>query len=280
MRAFKSTIVESWRLRNPVEIQELSKNLYLFVFSTKRDLESVLKMGPWSFDRSILVLKRISGTEQPSEMAMDSVSFWTRVYDLPLVLRTDQMAERIGNLVGKYEEADKLETHRLGKFLRLKVSIDLKKPLKRGTVLRFQGKDLRVDFKYERLPTFCFVCGMIGHQLKDCEEAVERYDEGFEGIDERELPFGHWLRASPLPKQNPEQRRDSNSGSCSKTLFATSSNNKTEPLVEGKGETEVDQDSIAVEKPQGGEEPPVVGVAPSLHDIERIAESLGSVNKE
>jgi hypothetical protein len=49
-RIFKQVIVQAWRLKNPVEVQELNKNLFLFKFSTKRDAEGVLKNGPWSFD--------------------------------------------------------------------------------------------------------------------------------------------------------------------------------------------------------------------------------------
>lgn len=58
-RIFKQVIVNAWRLKNPVEVQDLNKNLFLFRFSSKRDLESVVKNGPWSFDRNIVILKRI-----------------------------------------------------------------------------------------------------------------------------------------------------------------------------------------------------------------------------
>lgn len=87
------------------------------------------------------MLKRISGSEQPLEMSLDSTSLWARVYELPLRLRTDAMATRLGNMMGIFEEADTRDCNRLGKFLRVKVSIDLKRPTKRGTAIRFQGKE-------------------------------------------------------------------------------------------------------------------------------------------
>lgn len=199
-RAFNQTILEAWRLNKLVEIQELGKNLSLFIFSTKRDLENVLSSGSWNFDRNVLVLKRISGNKQPSEMSLDSTSLWARIYDLPLRLRTDNMAVRLGNMMGTFEEDDNRDINRLGKFMRVKVSIDLKKPVKRGTTIRFHGKDLKVFFRYERLPSFCFIIGMLGHQMKECDESDILEEESFEDIEEKDLPFGHWLRASPLPK--------------------------------------------------------------------------------
>lgn len=42
-RAFTNTIIGAWKLKNLVEVQELSKNLFLFRFATKRDLEGVLQ---------------------------------------------------------------------------------------------------------------------------------------------------------------------------------------------------------------------------------------------
>ncbi|PNX56720.1 hypothetical protein L195_g058346 [Trifolium pratense] len=122
------------------------------------------------------------------------------------------MAKKLGNIIGQFEETDPVERNRTGRFLRLKVSIDLTKPLKRGTVIKYQDRSLKVFFKYERLPTFCFVCGRIGHQLKECEEAGDLEEAGYEELDEKELGFGPWLRASPLPKFNFEPRKESSSG--------------------------------------------------------------------
>lgn len=49
-RVFTNTMVGAWKLNNLIETQELSKDLFLFHFSTNRDLESVLRNGLWSFD--------------------------------------------------------------------------------------------------------------------------------------------------------------------------------------------------------------------------------------
>ncbi|XP_058757456.1 uncharacterized protein LOC131630719 [Vicia villosa] len=283
-RAFISTMLGAWKLRNPDETQELSKNLFLFHFSTKRDLESVLRNGPWSFDRNILVLARVSGEEQPSELNMHFGVFWVRVYELPLMLRSEVMARKLGGILGKFEEMDTKEANRIDRFLRLKVTIDLKMPLKRGTVVRFKDKNLRVFFKYERLPTFCFVCGRLGHQLKDCESTGDLGDEGFEDIKENDLLYGQWIRASPLPRVNEEVRKkDSNSSSCSKSLFNLSSGqSKCEARgkeKEGEGEVEQHKDLGDQRKDNLITGNPSPAAAPTnFLEIEAVAESFGAVD--
>lgn len=137
IRAFKSTMIQAWRLKNQVEIQDLNKNLFLFRFASKKDADGVFNGGPWNFDRNLVILAKISGDEQPSDIDLFKMAFWVRVYDLPFKLRTEAFAKRIGGLIGECLEADSKEYNRLGKFLRIKVNIDLRHPLKRGTTVKF-----------------------------------------------------------------------------------------------------------------------------------------------
>jgi interleukin-1 receptor-associated kinase 1 len=282
VRAFKSTIIQAWRLKNSVEVQELQKNLFLFRFSTKKDLEAVLRNGPWSFDRNLLILHRVSGEEQPSDLHMHNVSFWVRVYDLPLKLRSEAMAKKVGNIMGVFEEIDPKDSHRTGRFLRFKVSLDLRKPLKKGTKIKYQEKNMWVDFKYERLPNFCFACGRIGHQMKECEEVEDVDIDSYSDIEEKSQAFGPWLRASPLPRFFDEPRKDVSSGTCSKNLFPTSSQSRggTSDSKKGK-EQEVDQQTPAAHDNEKDlpilEERVATKEATTVLGVEDVAESLGAV---
>lgn len=125
-RVFTIIMIGAWKIRNPVETQELSKNLFLFCFSTKRDLGSVMRNGPWSFDINILVLTRFSREEKPSKLNMHYGVFQVRVYELPLMLRSVSMARKHGGVLGFFEEMDIKEENINGRFLRIKVTINLK----------------------------------------------------------------------------------------------------------------------------------------------------------
>lgn len=52
----------------------------------------------------------------------------------------------------------------------IRVEIDVTKPLKRKKRLIMGPTSVVVDFAYERLQIFCFVCGRIGHSKSFCDE--------------------------------------------------------------------------------------------------------------
>jgi hypothetical protein len=265
-------------LKITVEIQDLNKNLFLSKFAARRDAENILQSGPWSFDRNLLIFDKISGEEQPSELDLHSVPFWVRIYDLPLKMRSDLMAKKLGDLVGKFLEVNPRDINRMGKSIRIKVIIDLCKPLKRGTVLKYQSRNLWVYFKYERLPNFCYKCGRIGHQMKEYEEEAGNDSEGYTDVEEQDQAYSSWLRASPLPKAHMEVKKEPNSGTCSKTLFSSTSSSKcSEPGEEktSKALVTADKETPVTEQPADKCDK---GVEATSKAIEGVAETLGSVS--
>ena len=45
-----------------------------------------------------------------------------------------------------------------------------------------------MTFKYERLPTVCYVCGRMGHDDRHCMQATKG--------KEAEYQYGEWLKAN------------------------------------------------------------------------------------
>lgn len=76
--------------------------------------------------------------------------------------------------------------------MRVRVHFDVRLPLKKHKMLRKRdGSVTKIVFKYERLPSFCFVCGIIGHMDKHCPKiyALNEVEE------EPEKGWGVELRA-------------------------------------------------------------------------------------
>ncbi|KAI5382522.1 hypothetical protein KIW84_070090 [Lathyrus oleraceus] len=99
------------------------------------DLVKLFYSSPiWSFDRNHLVLDRVSGEEQPSNLNMHYGVFWVRIYDIPLMLGLEMITKKIRKVLSVFEEMDKNKGHRNGRFMRIKVTLDLNKPLEKGTM--------------------------------------------------------------------------------------------------------------------------------------------------
>lgn len=78
-----------------------------------------------------------------------------------------------------------------GIYLKILAEIDLAMPLLKGSKLKFNGKELWVDFKYENLAMFYFYCGRVGHQERNCW--VRKGDTNSGTILKGQ--YGDWLKA-------------------------------------------------------------------------------------
>ena len=79
-----------------------------------------------------------------------------------------------------------------GEFLRVRVSMDITKPLPRCCKLKCDGKHIGwALLKFERLPNFCNWCGRVNHVEKDCEVWLTSRKK----LRKEDQQFGVWLRA-------------------------------------------------------------------------------------
>lgn len=131
-------------------------------------------------------------------MKFDKTPFWIRIYDVPLRARQDDILHQIGNRFGEVIEIDKNTTFGIARSIRIKVILDLTKPVKKGTKLRIgTAEACWILVTYERLPSFCYWCGMFGHTSKDCEQLNDE-ENRLGKISESQMPFGEFLKASPM----------------------------------------------------------------------------------
>ena len=84
--------------------------------------------------------------------------------------QTKSVGWSIGATLGEVEKVDANEKgFCLGKFKRVRVLMDISIPLCRGQKVRLGEHGLKwVEFKYERLSIFCYLCGRIDHDERDC----------------------------------------------------------------------------------------------------------------
>ncbi|MBA0842187.1 hypothetical protein Goarm_002031, partial [Gossypium armourianum] len=171
--AMKSTMANLWHPVKGVRICDLGEKRYLFQFFHAMDMNRVLKGSPWTFNNHLLVLYKLELGEDPLQIPLVLTPFWVQIYNIPTGLFSDSLAVQLGNFLGNFMEHD---ISLLGKgnrnFMRIRVQIDIRRPLKRRKNISFGGNCSYVNFKYERLSLFCFYCGRLGHNDSFCEERM------------------------------------------------------------------------------------------------------------
>ena len=172
-----------WKLRKSLKVQEIGENLFIFEFTEERDKARVLGGCPWLFDRHLLLLHEFDGLTPPREFTFKSSLLWVQVFDLPLYHMTEGVGKLIEKAMGGHIETEVTEDGvGWGKYLQVKIRIDISKPLLRKKRIAFVGIDpLYVSFKYEWLPLFCHACGIIGHGEKECVTRSNQKEQGLVG---------------------------------------------------------------------------------------------------
>lgn len=150
----------------------------------------------------MVVFDEMNGENNTTALEFRYAKFWFHFHNIPNVCSNRKYAVALANSVGKFEEVETDEEgHHWGKTLRVKVKLDINKPLRRGTylIIGASEKEKWIPITIEKLPDFCYMCGKLGHVLKECDEK--------NGTEEEEPQYGVWMRASGRHGQGPKLKK-------------------------------------------------------------------------
>ncbi|XP_019171983.1 PREDICTED: uncharacterized protein LOC109167423 [Ipomoea nil] len=187
----RQVMASVWQPVRGVQVTEIQPGLFLFVFYHDTDVEYVLDGGPWAFENNTLVCREVVGGMSPGDVPLDTVDMWVQLHDLPMGYTSQKVLEQAGNFIGKFvKHDDRFVGAPWITFYRIRVSIAVNKPLRRGMkLLKGDKTTCWVFFKYERLHKFCFFCGLMGHVHTFCLKARESR------VPVDKLSYGAELRA-------------------------------------------------------------------------------------
>lgn len=190
-QVMKNLMASLWRPREGMEFHDMGDMKYSFIFFHKLDMQKVLEGGPWSFEQSMLVLHQVPMGEDPCTAQLQEMEIWVQIHDIPRDFISKNILKSIGTSMGKYIKSAP-GTYEGGwkPYVRIRVTMNINKPLKRRMKIKLEGNSSSwINFKYEKLGTFCFVCGIIGHSERNCAIVYANPDKQ---IDKA---YGTWLRA-------------------------------------------------------------------------------------
>uniref|UniRef100_A0A803PAT1 Zinc knuckle CX2CX4HX4C domain-containing protein n=1 Tax=Cannabis sativa TaxID=3483 RepID=A0A803PAT1_CANSA len=204
------TLAPIWtsQCRFPVTISEHSDGLFLVTFLCEGDKRRILDGQPWHFAQSLTIFAAPDTSFPITPDQMHYVPFWMQVYGIPFRCKSYDLAKLIATGVGDLIQVDNTTLKDgTGPYLRARYLLDVNKPIRRGINICFikMGREFTkwLDFKYERLPNFCFYCGKLDHTKKYCHAYLQKCDEsivpphcpydrllcGKEKLSEKPLPF-------------------------------------------------------------------------------------------
>ena len=170
-----------WKLVGELKIRDIG------------DLERVLEYEPWSYDKSLVVFKKATDIESILYLDFDQVTFWVQIHNVPEKSLNHETDEAIGKTIGDVPQvADIKDDETGGEFLRVKVAVNITKPLLHCCKLWFEGKHIGwVGIRYEHLPNFCCWCGRVLHGERDCPMWLR----GKGTLKKDDQQYGEWMRA-------------------------------------------------------------------------------------
>lgn len=140
--AMKQTLATLWKPGMGVYIKDLEANLFLFQFYHEVDVKRVMEGCPWSFNRRALIMSRLKEEENPRCVTLNSMDLWVQVYDLKAGFMTERILKEVGNYIGNFVASAPSNFVGVWRdFLRVRVTIDITRPLKRRMKIRNAGKE-------------------------------------------------------------------------------------------------------------------------------------------
>ncbi|XP_058223598.1 uncharacterized protein LOC131333208 [Rhododendron vialii] len=192
-KGVSNVITKAWRTREEVSVSAWWNNTYAFCFKSEDDLCKIISLGPWSVMGCLMVLRKWDGHKTLEEIDFSCSPFWVQIQGLPLGFLNTRSGMRIAETLGDVIAVEDPDGRgKLNKFLRVRVWIDVTKPLKEGFFLKRVNEDLWVKFRYERLSDYCYGCGRIGHTQNDCLDSNDSWKQQKGGAEELRAEIS-WL---------------------------------------------------------------------------------------
>lgn len=186
-------------------------NLFVVEFGTPADRARVLEGSPWMVGRHAVLFKDFDAEIQPTQIVFDRLTIWARIMALPPRLMKSKLGMEFAKPIGRILRVESDADGRCwGPYMRVRAEVLVHEPVVRYvTVTSAKTKSTETySVMYERLPFYCFSCGLLGHSSMLCPTPGVRDENG-------ELPYA--AKKVCVPEDQPKR-----SGG-SKSSFASSS---------------------------------------------------------
>ncbi|KAH7836815.1 hypothetical protein Vadar_006006 [Vaccinium darrowii] len=133
LSGLKAAMEAVWGYPRGFKVMEVGGGIYKFVFGCEMDLLRVLSGSPWIYNNQLIVLQRWTERLAPNEISFTFSPFWIQLRALPLEFMSVDVGKRMMAGFGDVEEANIAQlSGNQGRCIRVKVELNINKPLPRG----------------------------------------------------------------------------------------------------------------------------------------------------
>ncbi|KAK1678102.1 hypothetical protein QYE76_038950 [Lolium multiflorum] len=181
LETIKSAMRPAWGNPCGLTFNPAGDNLFVAEFGSKADRDRVMEGSPWKVGKHAVLLKKVDADASPVDAVFDRLAIWARILKLPTRLMRADRGLEIARPIGivKRVEADSIGRC-WGPYMRVRVEIDVNEPLLRFVTVTSSKlqSSTAYEVQYERLPLYCFSCGLLGHSTLVCTSPAERDEHG------------------------------------------------------------------------------------------------------
>jgi hypothetical protein len=142
--------------------------------------------SPWLFRGAAIVLEEYDGFFNVLEYRLNKILVWARIQGVPEGLMkkrelAEKVAKKVGDIIHVVVNEGRVNSML---YLRARVWLDVNKPLVRVVPITLKER-MKYLVQYEKLPSFCFFCGCMGHEATECGDGVHT---------KASCHWGDWMR--------------------------------------------------------------------------------------
>jgi hypothetical protein len=233
-----NTLLGIWGNPKGLQITEVEGGYYHITMDMEGDLKRAVRGNPWTIRNVWLMVKQWDREKNPTDLEFHKVPTWLQLWGLPLHCKTVTMGKHLGSQLGVVEEAAIYDFPDKARIVKIKVQLDITDPIKPGIFIGNTKDGIKwVDFRYENLPMFCFLCGLIGHNENNCSNPHQPVEEG-------EInPRGPWLRSNSYGRRVSDKKDTRFSSNPMKSMSGGSYSLIPKAMIEMLATMRLEEDS-------------------------------------
>ncbi|XP_070025680.1 uncharacterized protein [Nicotiana sylvestris] len=183
----KNTMSLVWGHPVGLRIKEIGWNFFQFIFKDKESKDKIWFATPWLYDKYLLNIHPWEPDLKSDSQVFNICNLWVQVWNIPLHWLSKDVGRKIGQALGGTVDIVIPDNgSKEGRYMRIKVTMNINRPLPRGELLK--EKDIRSgNLKSDQFRTWLPAKNPLLSSDNQCRQGVNTNNDGYTGVKNHNL---------------------------------------------------------------------------------------------